>query len=96
MLVLATASCAASEYTTQAAQADLVKLGYTPKQAQCVIAGLRQRYADEYVKLNNLKKVDRVNPDAVSLYVRNKFAAQERIGNDEASRARAVVAGCRK
>ena len=58
-------------------------------------AQLRARYAEQYVKLNNEKKVDKVNPDAVALYVRNVFASQAKVGNDEKAFAKTVVALCK-
>jgi hypothetical protein len=87
--------CATNEYTVSEAQRDLVSSGLTQTQAKCVLDGLTARLSARYVKLNNQEKVDRVNPDAVALYVRNVFASQDNARNDDKAFAKSLVAGCR-
>ncbi len=89
------AACAASEYTTTHAQSDLAKQGFTQQQAKCLLDGLRKQYADQYIKLNNEQKVDRVNPAAVALYVRNVFASPGSLSGDEVAFARSLAHRCR-
>ena len=87
--------CATNEYKVSEAQRDLVKAGLTQPQAKCVLDGLTSRFSARYVKLNNQEKVDRVNPDAVALYVRNVFASQDNVGNDDSVFAKSLVRNCR-
>jgi hypothetical protein len=94
-VVAAAAGCATSEYTVSEAQRDLVKTGLTAPQAKCVLDGLTKRFSDRYIKLNNQEQVDRVNPDAVALYVRNVFASQDTASNDDKQFARDLVRRCR-
>ena len=101
-LVVAVAACSTPEYKTDAAVRDMERLGLTRTEAQCVVKRLRQRYAHEYlvaqrreVERRHLKPSDvAVNQQAVDLYVRNKLAGQDTIGNDEKTAARAVAARC--
>ena len=94
-VVAVLSGCAAKEYTVSEAQRDLVSSGLTQPQAKCVLDGLTARFGARYVKLNNQEKVDRVNPDAVALYVRNVFASQDKASNDDKTFAKELVASCR-
>ncbi len=95
LVVAGLAGCATDEYTVAEATSDLLKSGLTEPQAKCVLDGLTKRFSDRYVKLNNAEQVDRVNPDAARLYVRNVFASQSNATNDDKAFAKALVAECR-
>lgn len=99
------AACGTDEYTVANARTDLRKLGYTDKQATCVLDGLSNHYADQYVKLNSdqvkeandqgLNVKDVVNPKAVALYVRNVFAGVDKPNNDEIALVKGINATCK-
>jgi hypothetical protein len=97
------AGCATAEYTTTEAVRDMQRLGVSSTAARCVVARLHDYYANQYVVAQR-RAVERlhedpakaaINPQAVDLYVRNKFAGQDTIGNDERARARALASQCR-
>jgi hypothetical protein len=90
--------CAISEYKTPTAQADLRKIGLSVAAAKCLIDGLHDHYAKEYVSQQVAQPgaPAQVNPREVELYVRNKFAGQDRATKGEISIAKAIAARCRR
>ena len=88
------AGCGTDEYTANEARADLLRLGYSKAQAACVIDGLTQRFSQQYTQLNQQQQVDRVNPKAVALYVRNVFASQDTARNGDIEFTRRLVQRC--
>lgn len=88
------AGCGTDEYTARAARGDLVRLGYSQQQADCVIDGLTERFAQQYTQLNQQQQVDRVNPKAVALYVRNVFASQDAAHAVDVEFTRQLVRRC--
>lgn len=96
-------ACAAPEYTTNAAVRDLQGAGLTRTQADCILNALRQRYAKQYVDAQRNAVRARgldpaaaaINPREVDLYVRNKLAGQDRVGNDEVTLVRQITRDCR-
>ena len=96
-------ACAAPEYTADAARRDMQRAGLTRAQADCVLNALRQRYAQQYIDAQRNAMRARgldpgtaaINQREVDLYVRNKLAGQDRVGNDETSFARRVTQECR-
>ncbi len=91
---LAVSGCGTDEYTARQARNDLVHLGLSTQQADCVIGGLTKHFGDQYVRLNQQQKVDRVNPKAVALYVRNVFASQDTARPVDVAFTKALVARC--
>jgi hypothetical protein len=103
LLVVALGACAAPEYTSSSASRDMQRAGLTRTQADCVLGALRSHYSQEYVDAQRNALIARgldpnsaaINPKEVDLYVRNKLAGQDKIGNDEAALARQITTTCR-
>jgi hypothetical protein len=96
------AGCANAEYTTTKAVRDMTRLGVSQDAASCVVRELRSFYSKQYVNAQRAEVARRgldpnqaaVNPQAVDLYVRNKLAGVDRVGNDEKTMARNVARQC--
>ncbi len=96
------AGCATAEYTGDDAARDMTRLGVSHEAATCVVQGLRDFYSKQYIAAQRAEVARRhldpsqaaVNPQAVDLYVRNKLAGQDHIGNDEKAAARAIARRC--
>jgi hypothetical protein len=93
-LVVALGACATPEYTATKAQRDLERLGVDRAKAQCIVKGLRAHYSDEYIRLQHQQAVAAINPKEVELYVRNKFAGQDKVLPGEIRAAQHIAAGC--
>jgi len=96
------AGCATQEYKSRAAISDMQRLGVSREAATCVVQRLRDFYSQQYIAVQRREVARRhldpsqaaVNPQAVDLYVRNKLAGQDNIGNDEKATARAIARRC--
>ena len=89
--------CAMSEYKATTARVDLQNVGYSVTQADCVMRGLHDFYAKRYVdqQFDRTQRSSAINPKEVELYVRNKFAGQDRADRGELTATRNIVARCR-
>jgi len=93
-LVVALAACATPEYTATKAERDLERVGVERTHAQCIIKGLRAKYSDDYIRLQHQQAVAAINPKEVELYVRNKFAGQDKVLPEEIRDAQRIAKAC--